>query len=390
MSNKKKLHFPNDYKVGVLGGGQLGKMLALAAGKWGLPFYVLDASKDFPAGAYSTEFTEGSFKDFDDVYNFGKDKDIVTIEIEHVNTDALFKLQKEGVQVHPNPQALNIIKDKGLQKQFYADRALPTSPFRLYANEDELKLSIKDNRLIFPFVQKTRTAGYDGRGVAVIRSEDDMDKILKGPCITEPLVDIDKEIAIVVARNASGEITTFPPVEMDFNPVANLVEYLYCPADISYNVLTKADELAREIIEAYDICGLLAVEFFLTKQGEILINEVAPRTHNSGHHTIDSCQTSQFEQQLRAILNLPLGSTTMTSPAIMVNLLGEAGHTGPAIYEGMDKCLQTEGVHVHLYGKKITKPFRKMGHATVVDTDLAKAKEKATFIKNTLRIISEE
>jgi len=388
MNKKKKQHFPHGFKVGVLGGGQLGKMLALAAGKWGLPFYVLDASRDFPAGSYSTEFTEGSFKDFDDVYNFGKDKDIVTIEIEHVNTDALIKLQAEGIQVHPNPHALNIIKDKGLQKQFYTDKSLPTSPFRLYADEVELKHSIEDSRLIYPFVQKTRTAGYDGRGVAVIRSEEDLHKILKGPCITEPLVDIDKEIAIVVARNAKGQTTTFPPVEMDFNPVANLVEYLYCPADISYNLLTKADELAREIIEAYDVCGLLAVEFFLTKSGEILINEVAPRTHNSGHHTIDSCQTSQFEQQLRAILNMPLGSTNMTSPAIMVNLLGEAGHTGPAIYEGMDACLETEGVHIHLYGKKITKPFRKMGHATIVDKDLVKAKEKADFVKKTLRIIS--
>jgi len=389
MNKKKKQHFPHGFKVGVLGGGQLGKMLALAAGKWGLPFYVLDASRDFPAGSYSTEFTEGSFKDFDDVYNFGKDKDIVTIEIEHVNTDALIKLQAEGIQVHPNPHALNIIKDKGLQKQFYTDKSLPTSPFRLYADEVELKHSIEDSRLIYPFVQKTRTAGYDGRGVAVIRSEEDLHKILKGPCITEPLVDIDKEIAIVVARNAKGQTTTFPPVEMDFNPVANLVEYLYCPADISYNLLTKADELAREIIEAYDVCGLLAVEFFLTKSGEILINEVAPRTHNSGHHTIDSCQTSQFEQQLRAILNMPLGSTNMTSPAIMVNLLGEAGHTGPAIYEGMDACLETEGVHIHLYGKKMTKPFRKMGHATIVDKDLVKAKEKADFVKKTLRIISE-
>jgi len=386
MSKQQNLSFPNQHKVGILGGGQLGKMLALAAGQWGLPIYILDTSKDFPAAAYCTEFTEGNFKDFDDVYNFGKDKDIVTIEIEHVNTEALLKLEEEGVKVHPNPQALNIIKDKGLQKQFYLDKGLPTSDFRLFSGKEEIQKALAENRLQFPFVQKTRTAGYDGRGVAVIRSADDTTKLLDGPSITEPLVDIEKEIAVIVARNADGQVNTFAPVEMDFNAEANLVEYLYCPADISYNVINEADDLARAIIEAYDICGLLAVEFFLTKDGQILINEVAPRTHNSGHHTIDSCQTSQFEQQLRAILNLPLGSTTMTSPAIMLNLLGEDGFTGPAIYNGIDRCMTTEGVHVHLYGKKITKPFRKMGHATIVDKDLAKAKVKAIFIKENLKI----
>jgi len=386
MSNDTQLQFPNDYKVGVLGGGQLGKMLALEAGKWGLPFFVLDTSADFPAGPYCTGFTEGSFKDFDDVYQFGKDKDVVTIEIEHVNTDALIKLQEEGVKVHPNPQALNIIKDKGLQKQFYKDKGLVSSEFRLFDDEKAVKDAITNGNLSYPFVQKTRTAGYDGRGVAIIKSASSIDKLLQGPCIIEPLVDIEKEIAVVVARNANGQINTFPPVEMDFNPEANLVEYLYCPADISYTILQEADDLARKIIEAYDICGLLAVEFFLTKDGQILINEVAPRTHNSGHHTLDSCETSQFEQQLRAILNLPLGSTAMTSPAVMVNLLGEPDFTGPAIYEGMFDCLQTDGVHIHLYGKKITKPFRKMGHATIVDKDLANAKQKATFIKDNLKI----
>ncbi len=390
MSNKTDLNFPNDYKVGVLGGGQLGKMLALEAGKWGLPFYVLDTSRDFPAGAYCTALTEGSFKDYDDVYNFGKDKDVVTIEIEHVNTDALIQLQKEGVAVHPNPQALNIIKDKGLQKQFYKKNDLPTAPFELYENDEMVRLAIRNESLKFPFVQKTRTAGYDGRGVAVIRSQDDLHKLLEGPCVIEPLVDIDKEVAVIVARNAEGQISVFPAVEMDFNPEANLVEYLYCPADISYTIQNQADELAQSIIEAFDICGLLAVEFFLTKNGHLLINEVAPRTHNSGHHTLDSCHTSQFEQQLRAILNLPLGNTKMISPAIMVNLLGEPGYTGPAIYEGMRECLQTEGVYIHLYGKKVTKPYRKMGHATIVDQDLAKAKEKANFIKDTLKIISRE
>lgn len=385
MTKQKK--FPSDYKVGVLGGGQLGKMLALAAANWGIPFHVLDASPDFPAGPYCTHFTKGSFKDYDDVYNFGKDKDVVTIEIEHVNTDALLQLEKEGVTVHPSPTALNIIKDKGLQKQFYKDKGLATSAFTLYDSETEVLAAIAEGTLSYPFVQKSRTAGYDGKGVAVIKNSADNEKILKGACVIEPLVDIDKEIAVSVARNENGAVVAYPAVEMEFDARANLVEFLFCPANISAEIAEQAEAMAKAVIAAYDMCGLLAVELFLTKDGELLINEVAPRTHNSGHHTIDSCVTSQFEMQLLAILNLPLGSTEITSPSVMVNLLGAEGFTGPAVYEGMADCLRIPGAKFHLYGKAVTKPFRKMGHATVVDGDLERAKKNAVLLRDGLRIV---
>lgn len=378
----------SEFKVGILGGGQLGKMLVQAASAWDLHTCILDASSDFPAGPLANEFTEGSFKDFDDVYRFGQGVDVLTIEIEHVNTDALQKLVQEGKTVHPHPDALEIIKDKGLQKQFYLSKGIPSAPFRLYDSEKALQTAIEKGDRPFPFVQKSRTAGYDGQGVAVIRSAADMDKLLVGPCMVEELVDIEKEISVVVARNAKGEVITYPAVEMEFNPTANLVEFLFCPAAITPTQAEACDALARRTIEAYDICGLLAVELFLTKDGQIWVNEVAPRTHNSGHHTIDACQTSQFEQQLRAILNLPLGSTRLHHPAVMVNLLGAPGYTGPVRYQGQEEALQIEGAHFHLYGKKITKPYRKMGHATVVDEDLEKAKQKARQIMQTLKIIS--
>ena len=375
-------------KVGMLGGGQLGKMMALAAHNWDLSIWALDASKEFPAGPVVPHFVEGSFKNFDDVYNFGKQVDVLTIEIEHVNTEALRKLEAEGIKVHPSPAALDIIKDKGLQKQFYLKHNIPTAPFDLYKNGNDIRQAISENKLKYPFVQKSREAGYDGKGVAVINSEADFNLIMDTPSMVENKVDIETEIAVVVARNEKGEVKAYPPVAMEFNPVANLVEFLICPAGLDKKTAKKAEELAIATVEAYNICGLLAVEIFLSKSGELLINEVAPRPHNSGHHTIDSCYTSQYEQHLRGILNLPLGSTKMKTASVMVNLLGEPGHTGPAKYMGLEKCMEIEGVKVHLYGKKITKPFRKMGHVTVLDEDVKKAREKAKKIKETLKIIS--
>jgi len=299
-------------------------------------------------------------------------------------------LEKEGVTVHPSPKALNIIKDKGLQKQFYKDQGLATSEFKLFDSEADVMTALESGEITYPFVQKSRTAGYDGKGVSVIKSAADVHKILKGACVIEPLVDIDKEIAVSVARNEAGEVVAYPAVEMEFDHRANLVEFLFCPAAITEGIAKQAEELAKATIAAYDMCGLLAVELFLTNSGELLINEVAPRTHNSGHHTIDSCITSQFEMQLLAILNLPLGSTKITSPSVMVNLLGTEGFTGPAQYEGMKECLQIPGAKFHLYGKTITKPFRKMGHATVVDSDLETAKKNAIKLRDGLRIISEQ
>jgi len=375
-------------KVGILGGGQLGKMLALAAGDWHLPVHMLDKSDEYPGGVVAAGFEEGDFKKYEDVYAFGQKMDVVTIEIEHVNTEALHQLKKEGKIVHPDPVKLDIIKDKGLQKEFYAQHDLPTSPFGLYEDAEAVRAAVASGDLQVPFVQKSRTAGYDGRGVFVVQTESDLENLLPGACLIENLVDIEKELAVVVARNEKGEISAFPTVEMAFHPTANLVEYLLCPAQIPDEVAQEAVDLAKRTIETFELCGLLAVELFWSKSGEILINEVAPRPHNSGHHSIDSCYTSQFEQHLRAILNFPLGSTRLKTPAAMVNLLGADGHEGEAVYEGYEACLAMEGVNLHLYGKQMTRPFRKMGHATVVGADLDTIITTARKVQETLRIIA--
>ena len=378
--------FSKNKKLGILGGGQLGKMIALAAGNWHFPIKFLDQQSDFPTARFAAEFVEGNFKNYEDVLAFGRQCDVISIEIEHVNTDALLQLQKEGKTIHPKPEKLVLIKDKGLQKQFYIKHNLPTSPFQLFDNEEIVKKEIADGRLKFPFVQKSRGGGYDGKGVAVIRSESDLPKLLPGACLIEEMVEIEKELAVIVARNEMGEIASYPVVEMEFNPEANLVEFLICPSEITEEQARISDDLANAVIEKLDLCGLLAVELFLTKKGEILINEVAPRPHNSGHHTIDSSYTSQFEQHIRAVMNLPLGSTKMKLPSVMVNLLGADGYTGDAFYEGFEKCLNVEGVNMHLYGKTVTKPFRKMGHATIVAASINEAKDKGKFVKENLII----
>lgn len=380
------MNFDLTTKIGVLGGGQLGKMFALAAADWHVPIYALDKSKSFPAGVAVQHFTEGDFKDYDTVYQFGQQVDLLTVEIEHVNTDALKALVAEGKTVHPAPDKLEIIKDKGLQKAFYHQHDLPTSSFQIYSDAAAVQKAIVTEVLSYPFVQKARTAGYDGQGVAVVRSADD--KLLDAPCIIEPLVDIEKELAVIVARNENGKVQAFPLVEMAFHPTANLVEFLLCPANVPDEVAVKATEIAKRTIQAYDICGILAVEFFWTKKGEILINEVAPRPHNSGHHTIESCYTTQYEQHLRAILNLPLGSTRLKSPAVMVNLLGHPDYKGNVRYEGVQYSLAMEGVKIHLYGKEQTKPFRKMGHVTVLNDDLATALTIAKEVKEQLKVIA--
>jgi 5-(carboxyamino)imidazole ribonucleotide synthase len=378
----------SNFKLGVLGGGQLGKMLAQAASRWDLALWVLDESRDFPAGSVCTHFVEGNFREYDDVLQFGRQVDALTIEIEGVNIEALFKLQQEGVDVHPRPESLAIIQDKGLQKEFYRDHGLPSAPFSLWADGAEIRNAVEEGRLKPPFVQKARKGGYDGRGVAVIRSKDDLHKLLPQASVVEALVDIDKELAVIAARNPSGDVSCFPAVEMGFNPEANLVEWLLCPARIAPDVEQKAQEMARAAIEAFQISGLLAVELFLTKSGEMLLNEVAPRPHNSGHQTIEGCYTSQFEQHLRGVLNLPLGSARLKAPSVMVNLLGEPGYEGPVIYEGFEKCIAIEGVFPHIYGKAITKPFRKMGHATIIDESLERAMEKARIVQQTLKVIA--
>jgi len=377
-----------DKKIGILGAGQLGKMICEAASDWNLKIHLLDKSDNYPASTICQSMTIGDFNNYDDVIAFGADKDIVSIEIEGVNVEALAQLEKDGKEVYPSPKSLAIIKDKGLQKQFYQTNNIPSSPFKLFDNSSALQQAIDSNQVKFPFVWKARTGGYDGKGVAVIKNASDLTELSDQACLIEDLVEIDKELAVIVARNKSGDCQAFPMVEMEFNPDANLVEYLFCPANVSDDISEKAEAMAIELINKYDTCGLLAIEFFLTRSGDLLINEVAPRAHNSGHHSIESCITSQFQQFLRAILDLPLGATHLIRPSVMVNLLGAPGHQGKAKYVGLSKCLNQNGTYLHLYGKAETRPFRKMGHATLLDADLDAAKEKAKFVKQTLQIIS--
>jgi len=388
---KSNARFPQQgYRLGVLGGGQLGKMMGIAAADWHLPICFLDRSKAFPAGGISPCFTEGSFAKYEDVLAFGRTMDVVTIEIEHVNVEALLALEKEGIPVHPRPQALALIKDKGLQKQFYVENQFPTAPFALYESEEVIRQAVETGELGLPFIQKTRTAGYDGKGVQRIGSRAELNQLLPGPSLVEQQVNIEKELAVIVARNPRGEVAAFPMVEMEFNPEANLVEFLLCPARVSRELAQKAEDIARRLISTFDLCGLLAVEFFLSEEGDLLVNEVAPRPHNSGHHTIDSCQTSQFQQHLRAVLDLPLGSTALEQPAVMVNILGAPGHTGPPRYEGLEDCLALPGVHLHLYGKEITKPYRKMGHATITADKADQAIAMAWKVKSNLRVLTDQ
>lgn len=376
----------HDLTLHILGGGQLGKMLIEAASDWNIRCHVLDPDPDCSCSRLAWQFTCGSFKDYDAVMAFCADAHYITIEIEHVNTDALRDLKAQGKKVFPDPDMLDIIKDKGKQKSFYAEHGIPTSPFTLYDDADAIRQAVASGTRTLPFVQKSCTAGYDGKGVQVVRTKDDLDKLLPGASLAEELIPFEKELAVIVARSTNGDTKAFPAVEMEFHPTANLVEFLLSPAHINSELEQKAQQLAVRTIEAMNLYGVLAVEMFLTADGDILVNEVAPRPHNSGHHTIEANITSQYQQLLRSIFGLPLGSTALSTTSMMVNLLGEDGYTGEAIYEGLPECLAMEGVYVHLYGKKITKPFRKMGHVTIVDSDAAKAREKANFVKDNLKI----
>lgn len=371
-------------RIGILGGGQLGLMLLQAAVDWNLDIHVLDPDAEAPCRKIAPHFTKGSLQDFDTVYNFGKDLDVITIEIEKVNVEALEALEKEGKKVYPQPSVIRQIQDKRIQKQFYADKQLPTAEFILTDDRQD----VSNYTSFLPAFHKLGKDGYDGRGVQRLASADDLDKAFDKPGLLEKAVPFEKELAVIVARNANGELETFPTVEMVFHPEHNLVEYLFAPAEISEEVNAKAQAIARKTAEAFGIVGLLAVELFLTPEGEVLINEVAPRPHNSGHHTIRANATSQYEQHWRAILNLPLGSTHAYGPSAMVNLLGEDGYEGPAVYEGMEKLLATPQVFPFLYWKAITKPFRKMGHITIMDADIASLKAKADFVRNNIKVIS--
>ncbi len=370
--------------LGILGGGQLGRMLLQKAIDWNISSLVVDGDKDAPCRYLTESFINRPYSDYDAVLEAGRKCTHLTIEIEHVNTDALFQLEKEGVKIFPQPDVLRIIQDKGLQKEFYAaNNIAATAFFPVKDKEDLLKCDLK-----FPFILKLRKQGYDGKGVMKINDAGDLKNAFNAPCVVEELAEIEKEISVIAARNEDGQCAFYPPVEMVFNPKANLVDYLFAPADISGEQRNKAVQLAKQVAESFKLTGIIAVEMFLTKQGELLVNESAPRPHNSGHHTIEANYTSQYEQLLRTVFNLPLGSTGIISPAAMINLLGEEGHTGPARYQGLEEALKTEGVYVHLYGKKMTKPFRKMGHVTITATTAGEALQKAQKIKSLLKVIT--
>ncbi len=380
--------FSTQKKLGILGGGQLGKMLLQCARTWDVYTKVLDPDEEAPGRLACNEFHVGSLQDYDTVYNFGKDCDVLTIEIEHVNVDALHALKEAGVTVHPDPKALEIINDKGLQKMFFKANDLPTSDFILYENKQDVLNAIKRGEINFPFVQKSRKDGYDGRGVQIINTLDDCEKLLDTACLVEDKVDLKIEIAIIASRNDHGQIVCYDAVAMDFVEGANMLDMLLYPVDIEPEIISKAKQIASELIEKLNICGLLAVEFFIDKSDNLFINEVAPRPHNSGHQTIESSETSQYEQHLRGVLNLPLGSTQVKIPSVMVNLLGAEGYTGNVYYENIETCMAHEGVHIHIYGKKQTKPFRKMGHVTVTNNLLNEAKKIAQWVKQTLKVKS--
>jgi len=374
--------FSQNFKLGVLGGGQLGRMLIQSAVDFNLEIWVLDPDPQAPCHQLASKFVNGPITDYETVVKFGQSCDLVTIEIENVNTDALKYLESKGIKVYPQPEVIELIKDKAQQKRFFEKNAFPTAPFVEVENRSE----IARHQTFFPAVNKLKREGYDGRGVQIVHTPDDLDLAFDAPGILEKLVDIKKEIAVIVARKQNGDTVSYPVTEMVFHPKANLVEYLFSPADLSTELEEEAQKLALNIIGKLDMVGLLAVEMFLDSNDQILVNELAPRTHNSGHHTIEANQTSQFEQHLRAILGLPLGDTSTIIPSAMVNLLGEPGFNGPAIFEGMEEVLQIEGVHIHLYGKSTTKPFRKMGHVTITGNDMVSIKEKIISVKHALKI----
>ncbi len=371
-------------RIGILGGGQLGLMLLQAAVDWNLDIHILDPDAEAPCRKIAPHFQQGSLQDYDTVYQFGKNLDVITIEIEKVNVEALEALEAEGKRIYPQPSVIRLIQDKRVQKQFYLDHQLPTAEFILTEN----RADASKHTDFLPAFHKLGKDGYDGRGVQRLTTKKDFHKAFDQPGLLEKAVPFAKELAVIVARNASGSVETFPTVEMVFHPELNLVEYLFAPAEISEEVNQKAQAIAKKTAEAFGIVGLLAVELFLTADGEVLINEVAPRPHNSGHHTIRANATSQYEQHWRAILDLPLGSTQAYGPSAMVNLLGEDGFEGPAVYEGMEKLLGTEQVFPFLYWKAITKPFRKMGHITIMDRNIEALKEKVDFVKANIRVIS--
>jgi len=381
-------YFSSSFTLGILGGGQLGKMLLYETRKYDIATYVLDPSAEAPCKIACNHFQQGDLMDFDTVYDFGQQVDVLTFEIEGVNVAALEALEAEGKKVYPSSKTLRNIQDKGVQKLFYEKHGIPTSHFQVFESKEALENAITANQVTLPFVWKSCTGGYDGMGVSIIREAQSLENLSNGPCIAEALVPFKNELAVIVARNVSGEVTTYPVVEMEFHPEANQVEYVICPARIDDTVAAKARAVAEKVSNAFEHVGLLAVEMFQTHDDEILVNEVAPRPHNSGHYSIEASYTNQFEQHLRAILDLPLGKTDSKVGGIMVNLVGAEGHTGEVVYQNIDNIMQMDGVTPHIYGKKQTRPFRKMGHVTIIDKDINEARKIAEKVKSSIQVIS--
>jgi 5-(carboxyamino)imidazole ribonucleotide synthase len=376
--------FYQDFKLGIVGGGQLGRMLIQSCANFDVFTSVLDPSPIAPCRELASKFVQGSLTDFDTVFRFGKTVDLLTIEIENINVEALFQLEREGLPVFPQPRVIEIIQDKRKQKQFYRQHGIPTAEFVLVEN----RADIAAHAAFLPAFNKLGTGGYDGGGVQRLDSVADLAKAFDKPGLLEKYIDFDREISVIAARNANGEVAVFPPVECVFDPRYNLVDYLLSPSTAAPHILHKADAIARQVVESFGIIGLLAVEMFVTKNGEVLVNEVAPRPHNSGHQTINANHVSQYEQHLRAILNLPLGHTALKSPSAMVNLLGADGHSGPVRYEGLNEVLNIAGANVVLYGKKETRSHRKMGHVTILDDNLERLLEKVELVKQTLKVVT--
>lgn len=381
-------YFSSDFKLGILGGGQLGKMMLYETRKWDIQTYVLDPSNEAPCKISCDYFEQGSLTDYDTVLHFGRKVDILTFEIELVNVEALEQLEKEGKTVYPASETLRKIQNKSVQKQFYTTHNIPTARFKPFENKGELNEALFRKRLTFPFIWKSSTGGYDGKGVSVVRDEEDVIPLPDVECIAEEMIPFKNELAVVVARNVSGETKTYPVVEMEFHPEANQVEYVICPARISEKVAEKARAVATQVSKKFEHVGLLAVELFQTEDDDILVNEVAPRPHNSGHYSIEGSYTNQFEQHIRAILDLPLGNTESKVGAVMVNLVGSENHQGEVIYQNMEDILKLQGVTPHIYGKKQTRPFRKMGHVTIANKDLNEARKIAEEVKKTIKVIS--
>ena len=373
-------------KVGILGGGQLGRMLLQAAANYPVETYVMENDEQCPAAHLCHHFTRGDIRNFDDVYRFGKGLDALTIEIESVNEDALEKLEAEGVRIYPKPSALRTIRNKIAQKQFYSANSIPTAEYIVTENLDGVRSRID----FLPAVHKIGMGGYDGKGVQILRTMEDVEKGFNAPSVLERLIPVEKEIAQIIAVGQKGETAIYPPVDMVFDPRLNLLDYQISPAELLQNILWKVEAVSLRVVKELKSPGIFAVELFVTRQGDVYVNETAPRVHNSGHHTIEANYSSQFDMLWRVILGYPLGNTDAILPGAIVNLIGEEGCEGEACYDGLDEVLQIDNVFVHIYGKAETRAGRKMGHVTILSREKQDLIYKAHKIKNTLKVISKE